>query len=291
MELLRDLYQIHSPSGKEYPMVKFVCRYVSTHIPEAQVEVDFWGNIYITKGKPGEGYPTLSCHLDQVQLLHSPDFKVVETDEMIYGYSDVHRRREGLGADDKNGIWICLRCLEGCPRLKVFMAVMEEKGMLGSRLAKMSFFKDSLYVIEPDSRDGGIVKHTLRGTPCSSDDFIRALGLEAHGFKVVPGRGTDILALKQNGLGVSCLNVGTGYYHPHKNDEYTLKPELLKALEFVQYIVNNVTSPFPHVYKAESRTWIVRVLNNCKLAVKYFAIKIMPINLILLWENRSFKNK
>jgi len=264
MKLLQELYQIHSPSGKEYPLVAFVCQYVKEHIPEAQVRLDSWGNIYITKGDAPKGYPTLCCHLDQVQKLHSDDFKVVQTPEMIYGYSEANKRREGLGADDKNGVWICLRCLEECPCLKIFMAVMEEKGMFGSKNADMSFFDDSLYVIEPDSPEGSNVKHDLREIPCSSEDFIHAAAPEEHGFKVVAGKGTDLLALKMNGLQVSCMNVAAGYYHPHKDDEYTLIADLLQSLDYVKFIVSNISQRFPHTYQTETQKWMEKnSINEC----------------------------
>ena len=159
MELLKQLYAIHSPTGHEWPLICFIREYISEHVPEAEVKMDGWGNLYIKKGSPlptspkGEetGYPTLACHLDHVQTLHSADFCVKESilphgesgERGFYGWSEANQQREGLGADDKNGIWICLRCLEESPRLKVFMAVGEEKGCIGSNRARMDFFADS----------------------------------------------------------------------------------------------------------------------------------------------------
>ena len=125
MQLLRQLYAIHSPTGYEWAIIQFIREYVSKYIPEAEVRFDKLGNLYISKGEAGVGYPTLACHLDQVQRLHSDDFEVREEDGTLYGWSEQNQLREGLGADDKNGIWVCLRCLEECPRLKVFMAVGE----------------------------------------------------------------------------------------------------------------------------------------------------------------------
>ena len=139
MQLLRQLYAVHSPTGFEWPMIRFVREYVFEHIPEADIRFDKLGNLYITKGEAGVGYPTLACHLDQVQALHSEDFDVKEENGVLYGWSEQNQRREGLGADDKSGIYICLRCLEECPRLKVFMAVGEEKGCIGSNRADMTF--------------------------------------------------------------------------------------------------------------------------------------------------------
>jgi len=193
--LLNDLYSIHAMTGQEWPMIRFVWEYVSKHIPEAEIRMDRLGNLYITKGEAGVGYPTLACHMDQVQTIHSEDFEVHQEGDMLYGWSEKNQQREGLGADDKNGIYVCLRCLEECPRLKVFMAVGEEKGCIGSNRADMSFFEDSLYVLEPDCKGGKEIHTVLRGIPCASKEFEEALQVEANGFEITDGKTSDILAL------------------------------------------------------------------------------------------------
>ena len=262
MQLLRQLYAIHSPTGYEWPMILFVRDYVFEHIPETEVRFDKLGNLYITKGKAGVGYPTLACHLDQVQKLHSEDFEVKEEDGILYGWSEQNQRREGLGADDKNGIWICLRCLEECPRLKVFMAVGEEKGCIGSHHADMSFFTDSLYVLEPDCK-GGLEVHTnLKEIPCASEEFIEALQLEANGYILTDGKGSDIFALTLNGIGVSCANIPAGYHNPHKDDEYTVINELEHCLTFVIKAVNTLNCPYQHFYKSATQLEIEKIRNN-----------------------------
>ena len=47
MELLKKLYQIYSPSGKERAMTKFIWDYVK-RIPGVKLETDKIGNLYIT---------------------------------------------------------------------------------------------------------------------------------------------------------------------------------------------------------------------------------------------------
>ena len=253
IQLLRQLYAIHSPTGYEWPMIQYVREYVSKFIPDADVRFDKLGNLYITNGEAGVGYPTLACHLDQVQTLHSEDFEVKEEGGMLYGWSEQNQRREGLGADDKNGIYICLRCLEVCPRLKVFMAVGEEKGCIGSNRADMSFFSDSLYVLEPDCKGGTEIHTNLRGIPCASLEFEKTLQVEQHGYVITEGKGSDILALTLNNIGVSCANIPAGYYQPHKDDEYTVIAELEKCLSFVNSTINTLDKRFPHIYKSQTQ--------------------------------------
>ena len=264
-KLLSQLYAIHAPTCNEWPMICFIREYIRQHVPEAVVQMDSWGNLYVVKGegvtvKDNElkGYPTLVCHLDQVQKLHSEDFEVKQDGEILYGWSETNQQREGLGADDKNGIWICLRCLEECPRLKVFMAVGEEKGCIGSNRADMSFFADGLYVLEPDCKGGEEIHTNLRGIPCSSPDFEEALQAEANGYTITDGKTSDILALTLNNIGVSCANIPAGYHQPHKDDEYTVITELEHALTFVRSFVTNEQRRFPHIHKTRTQIMIER---------------------------------
>ncbi len=254
MELLKQLYTIHAPTGHEWPLICFIREYISKHLSEAEVKMDGWGNLYIKKGIGP--FPTLACHLDQVQMTHSEDFNVKEENGTLYGWSDINQQRENMGADDKNGIWICLRCLEKCPCLKVFMAIGEEKGCIGSNRANMAFFNDSLYVLEVDCKGGKEVHTILKGIPCTSDDFVEALQLEANGYTLTDGKGSDILALTLNGIGVSCANIPAGYYLPHKDEEYTVISELEHALNFLRHIVITEQRRFPHTYMTYTQQMI-----------------------------------
>lgn len=266
MDLLSALYSIHSPTGNEWVMIEFVQSWLKKEVPEADVRMDGWGNLYITKGgaTPSSmedempGYPTLACHMDQVQTLHSADFEVRQDGDTLYGWSEAAQQREGLGADDKNGIWICLQCLKMFPCLKVYMSVGEEKGCIGSNRANMAFFSDSFYVLEPDSKESGEIKVVLRGIPCASKDFVSALRADDFGFKVVEGKTTDVLSLTLNGIGVSCANLSAGYYAPHKDDEYTIIPDLFRSQAYLEVLLSTLHQRFPHQYKTETQRMIMQ---------------------------------
>ena len=70
MNLLKTLYEIHSPSGNEKAMKKFIKGYVKKHIPGVTIKNDHVGNLYMIKGN-AETYPCIVAHLDQVQREHS----------------------------------------------------------------------------------------------------------------------------------------------------------------------------------------------------------------------------
>ena len=258
--LLHQLYTTHAPTGCEWPLIRLVRDYLAANVPEAEVRMDGWGNLYITKGAADGGYPTLCCHLDQVQTVHSDDFEVREEDGTLYGWSPSRQCREGLGADDKNGVWVCLRCLEACQRLKVFMAVGEEKGCIGSNRADMAFFADSLYALEPDCKGGEEIHTNLRGIPCASAEFEAALEAERHGYAITDGKSTDLLPLMLNGLGVSCANISAGYHLPHKDEEYTVMAELEHCLDFVRHTVQTLRCRYPYAYKTETQRMIEHII-------------------------------
>ena len=140
------------------------------------------------------------------------------------------------------------------------MAVGEEKGCIGSNRADMSFFNDSLYVLEPNCKGGEEVHTNLRGIPCASADFEKALQLEQYEYVITDGKTSDILALTLNNIGVSCANIPAGYYQPHKDDEYTVIAELEKCLSFVLSTINTLGRRFPYVYKTETQLIVEKEL-------------------------------
>ena len=156
-KLLKQLYKIHSKSGYEGKIITFVCKWVDKNIQDVKIELDWnTGNIYMTKGT-SDTYPCMVAHLDQVQKYHPTDFTVIETKDLLFGYSPTERSFCGLGADDKNGIWLCLQCLQKFNEIKVAFFVGEEVGCIGSSKANMEFFNDCRFVIQPDKGKHGIL--------------------------------------------------------------------------------------------------------------------------------------
>lgn len=264
MELLRKLYSLHAPTGSEWPMIQFVLDHLATHVPQANIKIDDWGNMYITRSSSeiADGFPTLCCHIDQVQKNHSDDFEVRETDGVLTGWSESRQEQEGLGADDKNGIWVCLKSLELYDHLKVFMSVGEEKGCWGSNRADMTFFNDSLYILEPDCKGGEEIRTLLRGVPVASKEFEEALEAAKFGYIIAEGKTTDILPLTLSGVGVSCANIPCGYYNPHKDDEYCNVAELEKCLEFVLHTIQTLRIRYPHTFTTPTQEWVKKHLRS-----------------------------
>lgn len=249
MELLKQMYGIFSPSGGEKTLKRFIKRWVKDNVPDAIIRTDNNdGNIYIVRGE-AETYPCVVAHLDQVQTIHSVDFIAVETDDIIFGYSPKNRRREGLGADDKNGLWIALKCLEEFDVIKVAFFVGEEIGCVGSRRSDIKWFQDCRFIIEPDRRGAHDLVTDISGIICS-DEFELAIPYQRYGYKPTTGFMTDVDELSSLGVGISCINLSCGYYEPHTDDEFTVKSDLLNCLNIVRDIIIECVDVYPNEYKS-----------------------------------------
>ena len=246
MELLKQLFCIHSKSGKEGKIRKFIWNWVRQTVPDAKIECDKPGNLYITKGKSST-FPCIVAHMDQVQERHSKDFIAYEAEDIIIGFSPKHKEQQGLGADDKCGLWIALKCLQKFDCLKLAFFFFFLVGFKGSGLANMAFFDDCRFVIEPDRKGSEDLITQIGWTPLCSDDFLKDIGFKKFGYKEAEGMMTDIETLKDNGLMLSCINLSCGYYRPHSNEEFVYKPALLNCLAFVEHVIKTCTQVYPHI--------------------------------------------
>lgn len=241
---MKQLYHIPSPSGREQGMIRFITRRLDAL--GVDHHTDRHGNIYAVKGL-SETYPCVVCHTDEVHAGHPEGYRVVTAENgIIFGYDTILRRHCGTGADDKNGIWVCLKCLEGSGALKCAFFVSEEAGCVGSSRADMAFFRDCRYVIQCDRRGhGDMVTRAGTGRLCSGS-FIKDVSPREYGYRQAEGMLTDVVALKQRGLEVSCANISCGYYYPHTEHEFTDFGDLKKCLAFVRHIIRDCTQVYSH---------------------------------------------
>lgn len=240
--LLKDLYCVFSPSGSEKKMRRFIKRYIYDNVKGAIVEQDSAGNLYVTKGE-SESYPCLCAHMDQVQRLHPKDFCCIESDDVIFGYSPKTRQQCGLGADDKNGIFIALTCLQEYDVLKCAFFVGEEIGCVGSRAADVSFFDDCRFCAQIDRRGDCDMVTDISDVMCS-EEFIKDADCETFGYRIHDGLMTDVDTLRNRGVKASCINMSCGYYEPHTNQEFTDKGDLYNCYVFVCHLIEDCTKVY-----------------------------------------------
>lgn len=244
MELLKELYGISARTHQEKDMIVFV----SQRLTDLGVTftVDETGNIYATKGN-ADTYPCIAAHLDEVHEAREKGYEVlIVKDEFIIGFNSEKREFNGIGADDKNGIWVCLKCLEKFDNLKCVFFVGEEQGCIGSRQADMKFFDDCRFVLQCDRKGNSDFISNIYGNPLCSSQFIKDASLREHGYMEERGMQTDVQTLRQRGLEISCANISCGYYYPHTPHEMTNIADLKKCLTLVEHIVENCREVYTH---------------------------------------------
>ena len=249
-ELLKSLYKVFSPSMNEKKMRRFIKRHIYNNISGVTIVQDNAGNLLITKGE-SDSYPCICAHMDQVQRLHPKDFTCVENDDVIFGYSPKERKQCGLGADDKNGLFIALECLASYDVIKCAFFVGEEIGCKGSGAVDISFFDDCRYCIQVDRRGNSDMVTSIYSEMCS-EEFISDVDCLSHGYEISDGLMTDVAELRERGVEVSCINLSCGYYEPHTDYEFTSKSDLQKCYDFVCYIIENCTKKYECAYCVRS---------------------------------------
>lgn len=160
---------------------------------------DRHGNIYAVKGKR-KSYPCVVAHMDEVHRRKTGTYAAhLVAESMIVGYDHKHRRMTGIGADDKNGIWVCLKCLESFKAMKCAFFVQEENGCIGSRKADMDFFADCRFVIGCDRKGNGDIITRVHGMELCSEEFLETVSPGRYGYHPASGLSTDVHTLKARG--------------------------------------------------------------------------------------------
>ena len=245
MKLLKKLYEISSPSGKEQVMRLFIKSLLLGM--KVDYSEDKHGNIYATKGD-SDTYPCIVCHTDEVHGVRPKGYRVVESDGIILGINIDTLETEGIGADDKNGIWVCLKALNDFDVMKCAFFVSEEIGCVGSMHADMKFFDDCRFVLQCDRKGYKDFIIDASGVELCSSEFVEAVGIHQFGYEVAHGLMTDVMTLKERGLQVSACNISCGYYNPHSETEMTRIEDLMNCYELVKHIVSACTGVYPHEF-------------------------------------------
>lgn len=250
MTLLEKLYKISSPSGQEKNMRKFIKEFCKNNVPDAIVKQDKARNIYITKGED-KTYPCVVAHMDEVHDKNK-NKEIVIHDNLIFGLDRKAMKLTGIGADDKNGIWVALNLLTTEKVLKCAFFVGEETGCIGSHQADMVFFSDVRFVVQCDRRNGTDFIMDASGVELSDKGFYERCEAAKFGYKVTTGLQTDVVTLKERHLGVCAVNLSCGYYNPHQETEMTRFDELQNCLALCEHIIKTVLDVQNHKYERKS---------------------------------------
>ena len=248
MKELIKLYYVSSPSGKEKKMRKYLKEWFKANVPTATVYADQSG-IYVTKGR-AESYPCIVAHIDEVHNERNGAYRVITSGDYIFGYNVDSKKQQGIGADDKNGIWVAMQCLLRYDAVKVALFVGEEIGCVGSGMANMKFFDDCRFCIQCDRRGSSDFITSAGSQELCDVNFTSLFNMERFGYKEEHGLMTDVMELKSKGLKVAACNLSCGYYNPHTSEETTIFSELCNCRDLVFHIIDTVTDVCHHTPKS-----------------------------------------
>lgn len=245
---LIEILSIQSESHKQWRMFAYIVR----QLKEMGVEYHTHnGNIYARKGD-AENYPCVVAHMDTVHRLTN-DLSVLRVGQKLTGFNRIKMEQTGIGGDDKVGVFIGLECLKKFENIKAAFFRDEEVGCEGSYKAKMKFFHNVGFVLQCDRNGNSDFIVDACDIHLSSYEFQSSIEwiLLEHGYNFEYGMMTDVMALKESGLHVSCANMSCGYYHPHTEREVVNIDDVDNCLELVCKIITHYGDRvFPHTYYA-----------------------------------------
>lgn len=249
-DFIYELMSIPTVSKEEYRLVTFIILWARRN--GIYYEFDKKGNVYLTKGKVGDGefYPCVTAHLDSVQQKHRPYAQVGTTLEVktrVVGLTtkkhEIYVDGMGIGGDDKAGVLIGLSMFSHVDKLKACFFLEEETGCIGSKDLNKEWFKDVGYVMGYDSPDLNRAAYECSGVRLFSKDFFvnhMQKICEEHGLtKFFSEPYTDVKEIRQQ-TNIICMNFGSGYYNGHMQNEYCVLEDMDNACRMGHALIKHL---------------------------------------------------
>lgn len=182
----------------------------------------------------------LTAHMDTV---HKTQVKKCYVNKM--NGKIIMRAKEGIGGDDRCGIYMILRIIKDGYKPSILFCEDEEIGGVGSNKFCASQYIDDLkemkYLIELDRMNGNDAVFY----DCDNEEFTEFI-IDNTGYKENYGSFSDIShlcpACKVAGVNLSC-----GYYNAHTTSEYVVIEEMENTIKTVEKLLVTDCKQFEYV--------------------------------------------
>lgn len=179
----------------------------------------------------------LTAHMDTVHEVTCRKYDVKKLDGKTIVSS-----KDGIGGDDRCGIYMILEILNAGYRPSILFCEDEEIGGVGSRkFTKTEYIEDLKemnYLIELDrANDKDAVFYD-----CGNMDFINFI-TETTGLKEAFGSFSDISVLSP-ACDIASVNLSCGYYNAHTTKEYVVMEEMLYIIEVVKKLLDTESEQY-----------------------------------------------
>ena len=175
-------------------------------------------------------------------------------------YYDTHKNviwsPDGLGADDRAGVFIILKLLQKGLKPTIILTTGEETGGIGAQEIIKDFPNNDLklkFLIQLDRRGS----NDCVFYNCGNADFIKRI--ETYGFIEKYGTFTDISFLAP-AWDIAAVNLSVGYVDEHSYQERLFISDLLSTFEKVINILSD-EKILPH-YKFMEKTYLYNGVNK-----------------------------
>lgn len=194
----------------------------------------------------------LVAHLDTVFITPPTDI-----------YYDINKgvlwSPQGLGADDRAGVFAILKIIKAGFKPHIIFTTDEERGGLGATqltiMERVSPFKELKYIIELDRRGS----NDCVFYDCANDEFVQYI--ESFGFVEAIGSFSDISEICPS-WGIAGVNLSIGYTDEHSYVETLRIGPLLDTIQKVKNMLNDVNNIDQFKYIYSSKAYYSQLYNN-----------------------------
>lgn len=211
---------------------------------------DEYGNLIAERGQGVK--PLIIAHADINQRSEQVP-TLLRVNDYLIGFHE--GEQIGVGHDDKAGIYFALNyAKETRQPLMIIFSKDEEIGCIGTNLLDVDFSKISL-AVQLDRRGSSDISDFTNGVETVSKEFKELCKpyLKEHNYKFTRTIYTDVGQLKaQHHVKFCCMNISTGYYNEHTDQEYLKISEFKNASIFAAKILFNLGNTIQrHEFKEE----------------------------------------
>ena len=157
---------------------------------------------------------------------------------------DVMMSPNGIGGDDRCGVYIILSLLKRLPYMPHVVFTMDEEigGIGADAFIKDTSYIDLKYIVEFDRKGNNdcVFYH------CDNREFVDFV--EQFGFKEAYGTFSDISTIAPY-LGVAAVNLSSGYYNPHTQHEYVSLKDMEEIINKAEKMLCTECQTFEYIEK------------------------------------------
>lgn len=199
---------------------------------------DLYGNLIAERGKGIK--PLIIAHADINQRREETP-TLLRVNDYLIGFHE--GEQIGIGHDDKAGIYFALNfAKETRQPLMIIFSKDEEVGCIGTDLLDVDFNNITL-AVQLDRRGASDISDFTNGVETVSKQFkdLCKPYLKEHGYKFTRTIYTDVGQLKkEHKVNFCCVNISTGYYNEHTDQEFLKISEFQNASIFAGKLLFNL---------------------------------------------------